>query len=282
VADAPRVPAALPAEPVVRPEHIAEAEQIAALLRPLGPLRASARALMGVTLFTAIAPRIAEEPVVRSAFRFLSRLAESPERVEQLTLRGAGGIVVLTLLGPLAASGPVLVAALPSRGGLGLLEVLSRRAATAYRAAHSRATGDTPPLAPATSSGDLVPAAVPARVVALARGLPGLGPVSPFVLEDAPAETRLLLLLGPGVDAHAVGRLARDLYQVAGITDDLGGVGPVQSIVLRLGARRLHIRALQGATTGCTLLVASGSGEERPGLTRREVERVAARLGSAS
>jgi hypothetical protein len=266
---------------VVQPEHIAEAEQIAALLRPLGPLRASARALMGVTLFTAIAPRIGEDPVVRAAFRFLSFLAESPEPVEQLTLRGAGGLVVLTLLGPLGAGGPVLVAALPSRGGLGLLEVLSRRAATAYRAAHPRTTGSAPALAPAPWGG-LVTAAVPARVVALARGLPGLGPVSPFVLEDPLAEIRLYLLLGPDVDARAVGRLAHDLHQVAGITGDLGGVGPIQSIGLRVGARRIHIRALQGATSGCTLLVASGSPEERPGLTRREVERVAARLGSAS
>jgi hypothetical protein len=277
----PRIPEAPAGEPVVRPEHVAEAERIAALLRLLGPLRASARELMGVTLFTAVGPRVDEDAVIRSAFRFLSFLAASPEPVEQLTLRGAGGIAVLTPLGLPETGGPVLVAALPSRGGLAVLESLSRRAAAAYRAAHPSPGGDRvhrPP--PASTDLTLVP--VPLQMVALARGLAGLGPVSPMVLEDATAEMRLCLMLGPGSDARGLARLARDLYQVVGVTGDLGGVGPVQSIALRLGGRRVHIRALQGPTTRCTLLVASGGGEDRPGLARREVERVAARLGSAS
>jgi hypothetical protein len=101
-------------------------------------------------------------------------------------------------------------------------------------------------------------------------------------MEDATTGIRLYVLLGPDMDARTLGRLARDLYQLAGVTDDLGGVGPVQSMVLRLGTRRVHIRALQGAASGCTLLVAAGSGEDRPGLARREVERAAARLGSVS
>jgi hypothetical protein len=92
----------------------------------------------------------------------------------------------------------------------------------------------------------------------------------------------LYLLLRPGVDGRALGGFARDVYQVMEVEDDPGGVGPVHSIVLRLGDQRVVIRPVAEAPGRSTLLVAGGGGEDRPGLAQLQLDRLAARLPGAS
>ena len=56
-----------------------------------------------------------------------------------------------------------------------------------------------------------------------------------------------------------------------------GGIGPVQSVVVRLGSQRVVVQPVAVAGGRSTLLVAAT--DHRPGLTRLQLERVAARLG---
>lgn len=275
-------PEAGPVEAVPRPDHAAETRRIAARLRPVGRLPVTTHALMGVTLFTACSPRLAHEVVVRSAFRFLAALMQTPgpHPVTQATLRGAAGAMVLTPLGPLRGGGPVLVAAVPTRGSLALLEVLSRRIAAEQPAAGgASASPDVAAHGPAAAT-ELRPAPVPPRVDTLARAVDACGDVAPIALQDPTGQVLLYLLVKPGVDGRALGRFARDVYQVMEVDDDPGGVGPVHSIVLRLGDERVVIRPVTEVPGRSTLLVAGG-GEDRPGLAQLQLDRVAARLPGA-
>jgi hypothetical protein len=282
---APTPAATLPAPPVMEPaaatEHAADLQRIAALLRPVAPLETGVHTLMGVTLLAACSPRLARAAVVQSAFRFLSFASGCARPMSQATLRGSNGAVVLTPLGPLQGGGPVLVTALAGRGALALLEVLSRRAAVEYWTTHPAS-----PVEPAVETGetrgahDLADVEVPARLQALGRSL-GWTVATPRALKERTGRVLLYLLLPAGVDGTEVAELARDLYEALTADDDPGGVGPIQSLVLRLGSQRVIVKPVSEAPEGSTLLVAA-AGDDRPGLVHRDVERIAARLSTAS
>lgn len=299
----PTPPATAPkAEEVRRPRVIdpgsaqlaAEAERIAALLRPVGPIKVETQVVRGVTLFTAGSeitlftacwPRLPKNAVARSAFRFLSFLAARPKPgpVTQATLRGSGGAMVLTPLGPLSAGGPVVVSAIPNRGTLALLEILSLRVAAEYRvtAATLSVATDAPAAGPRSPT-DLQEAPVPPQVDLLARSLGASGPVAPLVLQDRARQVLLYLLLPPGVDGPQLGQLAWDLYGAMAAEDDPGGIGRIESIVLRLGPQRVVVKPIPEAGGRSALLVSADGGEERPGLAQLELERAAARLRASS
>jgi hypothetical protein len=262
---------------------VVSAEDIAQALAGVEPLRVDTHALMGIVVYTACSPRLAEDAVVRAAFRFLSFLAESPggEAVTQTTVRGAAGAMVLTPLGPLGAGGPVLAAAIPQRGALALLEILSLRVAAAYRASEPSPTGLAAGSTLATASPvGLGEAPLPPRLEGLARSLTACGPLRPLGLTDQTGQLLLYVLAGPGVDAHGVGRFAADLYRVMEIDGDPGGVGPFQSVVVRLGDQRVVVRPVAEAPGHSTVLVAAGPASDRPGLAQLQVERAATRLAA--
>ncbi len=273
---------------------LTEADRIAALLRPVGPIKVEPQVVRGVTLFTAgleitlftaCSPRLPKNAVARSAFRFLSFLAARPKPgpVTQATLRGSAGAMVLTPLGPLSAGGPVVVAAIPNRGALALLEILSRRVAADYRVTHAALSVATDaPAAGPQSPTDLQEAPVPPQVDLLARSLGACGPVAPLVLEDRARQVLLYLLLAPGVDGPQLGRLACDLYGAMAAEGDPGGIGRIQSIVLRLGSQHVVVKPVPEAGGRSALLVSAGGGEERPGLAQLALERAAARLRASS
>lgn len=293
---APREPAPLPVlaapEPPAPPEPAPEpprprlgAGDIARVLAPVGGLEVDGQALMGVTLFTACPPRLARDAVVNAAFRFLSFLAESADAhaVSQTTLRGSAGAMVLTPLGPLSAGGPVLAAAIPRRGALALLEILSLRVAAEYRAAQAglRPPGGAP-VAPEAPVPGFREAPAPPRMDALARSLAGAGALRPACLEDPTGRLLLYLLLAPDADPQRLGRFASDLYRVMEIEGEPGGVGPFQSVVVRLGSQRVVVRPVTASAGRSTLLVAATAGDARPGLAQLQLERVAARLATPS
>lgn len=279
----PAVPAAPAPTPSLRPIHLAEARKIAAVLGRYGSLKVEAQVVMGLTLFTAASPRLAKDAVLGAAFRFLPLLAESPgpEPVSQATLRGAGGAVVLTPLGPMEAGGPVLVVAVSQRGALALLELLSRRIAAEYRGTHPELTAggglaDVPPPARPT----LGDTPVPREVGALAAGLDAFGPVAPSALSDAEGQARLYLFLAPGVDTARVAHVAWALSRATELDGEAGGITPLSSIVLRLGRQRVVVRPGAAAPGPATLLVAAGEDLGRPGLAYRQLEQAAARLAA--
>jgi hypothetical protein len=259
--------------------------EIARGLAPAGPLEVETRSLMGIALHTARSPRLAGDAVVGLAFRFLSFLAESPgaQAVTQTTIRGGAGAMVLTPLGPLAGGGPVLAVAVPHRGGLALLEILSLRIAADYRAARaglgSAVAAGGPGVAAPPPLGE---EPVPPRVEALARSITVGGPLRPLCVADSAGRLVLYLLVGPEVDPQWIGRLACDLYRVMGVEDAPGGVGPIQSVVVRLGSQRVVVSAVAENPERSTLLVAAGPADPRPGLGRLQLERLAARLAGAS
>jgi hypothetical protein len=258
-------------------------EEIVRALARVGSLTVGTHALMGIVVYTTCSPRLAEDAVVRAAFRFLSFLAENPsaQAVTQTTIRGAAGAMVLTPLGPLGTGGPVLAAAIPQRGALALLEILSLRVAADYRvrepAAAPRAAGSAPVPA---SPGGLEEAPVPSRVEGLARALTACGPLRPLGFMDPTGQLLLYVLTGPGADAHGIGRFAAGLYRVMEIDGDPGGVGPFQSVVVRLGDQRVVVRPVAEAPGHSTVLVAAGPASDRPGLVQLQIERAAARLAA--
>jgi len=284
--DIPVEPVSFPEPAVLAPSATptppASTEWIARALAGVGPLAVDTKPLMGIVVYTACSPRLAEDAVVRAAFRFVSFLAESPgaEAVTQTTVRGAAGALVLTPLGPLGAGDPVLAAAIPQRGSLALLEILSLRVAAEYRASQldapsgARVFLSQPTWAPFR----LGEAPVPPRVEGLTRLLTACGPLQPLCFKDRAEKLVLYLLVAPTVDARSIGRLAADLYRVMAIDGEPGGVGPYQSVVVRLGDQRVVVRPVAETPGRSTVLVAAGPASERPGLVQLQVERAAARL----
>lgn len=279
----PAVPAAPAPTPSLRPIHLAEARKIAAVLGRYGSLKVEAQVVMGLTLFTAASPRLAKDAVLGAAFRFLPLLAESPgpEPVSQATLRGAGGAVVLTPLGPVEAGGPVLVVAVSQRGALALLELLSLRIAGEYRGTHPELTaGGGLSDVPRPARPRLGDTPVPREVGALAASLDAFGPVAPSALSDAGGQARLYLFLAPGVDTARVGHVAWALSRATELDGEAGGITPLSSIVLRLGRQRVVVRPVAAAPGRTTLLVAAGGDLGRPGRAYRQIEQAAAQLAA--
>jgi hypothetical protein len=270
-------------EAAPRAEGTIDEAQVKALLAPVGALAVESQTLMGIELFTACSPRLANDAVVQAAFRFLSFLAESPgaQPVTQTTIRGRAGALVLTPLGPLGGGGPVLAAAIPQRGALALLEILSLRIAAEYRATRAvlAATASEPPR-PVATLAPLAETPVPPRVELLARSLTAGGPLRALCFEDPTGPRLLYLLVGPDVDARAIGAFASDLYRVMEVDGQPGGVGPFQSVVVRLGSQRVVVRPVAATAERSTLLVTAGPGDDRPGLARLQLERLAGRLAA--
>ena len=272
-------PVVEPSPPAPPPLPMLEPAEISRTLAPAGALAIEYQTLMGIGLYMACGPRLRESVVTSMAFRALALLAEAPtaQAITQVTLRGAAGALVVTPLGGRPGSGPVLAVALPQRGALALLEILALRVAGEYRAAH--AAGAAPPATAGTPAGTFREVPVPARVGALVRSRASGESLRPISLENG--SLTLHLLLDPGADAERLGRLASDLYRLVELEAEPGGVGPLQSVVVRLGSQRVVVQPVAPEGGRSTLLVAATPAADRPGLTRLQLERVAGRLGGA-
>jgi hypothetical protein len=253
-----------------------QARQIAARLAPLlHGLEIGQRDGAGTTLVTVVAPTLSEDSVVRTAARIVPFLADArlPERVSQATLTAAGATVVLTPFGAPDAGGALLVTAVASRASLAWLERLSRTAAREAQVDAGNGKHAGPEGAPGAGI-ELRAASVPTAVRELAGSLTAFGPVAPTLLRDHAGALSACLFLPSSLDALPLARFARDLYAAL----DGAEIGRVASVILKLGARRVVLRSMDGGSGHVTMLVGAGR-IDRPGLARIELDRAATRLG---
>ena len=212
---------------------------------------------------------------MRTAARLVGFLADArlPEPVTQATLTAAGATIVLT---PFESpdAGAMLLTAVVSRASLAWLERLCRIAAREVQlgAGNGKHNG---PRSEAGAGLELRAANVPAAVRDLAGSLTAFGPVSPTLLRDHAGALSACLFLPSSLDALPLARFARDLH----LALEGAEVGPVTSVILKLGAHRLVLRAMDGASGSVTMLVGVGR-IDRPGLARIELDRAATRLGA--
>jgi hypothetical protein len=266
-------------EPPSTGEHTkgGPARRIAALLTPLvSGLEIGQRGGAGTTLVTVIAPTLDEDSVVRSAMRIVPFLGDArlPERLIQVTLAAAGVTVVLTPFGSSEAGGALLVTAVASRAGLAWLERLSRTAAReapveAANGQHAEARNG------AGEQRELSATDVPPAVHELASSLTAFGAVGATMLRDRAGALSACLFLPRSLDAMPLARFAHDIYEVLAGAE----IGPVTSVILKLGGHRVVLRAMDGAAGHVTMLVGGGR-IDRPGLARIELDRAASRLGA--
>ena len=83
------------------------------------------------------------------------------------------------------------------------------------------------------------------------------------------------LFLPSSLDALPLAQFARDLYGALGGAE----IGRVASVILKLGARRVILRSMDGESGNVTMLVGVGR-IDRPGLARIELDRAATRLAA--
>src|SRR5262245_28780446 len=250
-----------------------QARRIATMLTPL--LKIGQRDGAGTTLMTVVAPTVSEDAVVQTATRVVPFLSDArlPGRVIQATLTAPGTTLVLTPFGSADAGGSLLVTAVASRASLAWFERLSRTVAGQSQGhpgdGRRSAREDNHGSAAALRS-----ASVPAAVLELASSLTAFGPVTPTLLCDEAGALSTYLFLPSALDALPLARFARD------VDDALEGaeIGRVGSVILNLGAHRMVLRAIDGASGHVTMLVGVGR-IDRPGLARIELERAATRLG---
>ena len=267
---------AAPANVAAESGRSEQARRIATLLAPLlNGLEIGQRDGAGTRLVTVVAPTISEDSVVRTAARLVPFLADTrlPEPVTQATLTAAGATIVLT---PFESpdAGAILLTAVVSRASLAWLERLCRIAAREVQlgAGNGKHNGSR---SEAGAGIELRAANVPAAVRDLAGSLTAFGPVSPTLLRDHAGALSACLFLPSALDALPLARFARDLH----LALEGAEVGPVTSVILKLGAHRLVLRAMDGASGSVTMLVGVGR-IDRPGLARIELDRAATRLGA--
>ena len=121
---------------------------------------------------------------------------------------------------------------------------------------------------------ELRAATVPATVREVAGSLTAFGAVTPTLLRDHAGTLSACLFLPRSLDALPLAGFARDLHLALAGAE----IGPVTSLTLKLGAHRLVLRALNGASGHVTMLMGVGP-VDRPGLARIELDRAASRLG---
>ena len=259
--------AAPPVDPARRGD-LAAALEIAALLTPIGPLNAAVDAEDGVTLVSLSSPGLSVPTVSAAARLMLPILAggRGPWPVDQLTLRGPEGALVLTPLPPERSGGRVLVTAVPPQGSLALLEILCRRAA----ACHGGGAGSRPERATGGDRSDLLEVEPSTRIRDIGASLSAVGPVVPSAFRDADAETVVYLFLPAECDAQAIAGFAHALGRAMLMAGRSGM--PMQSAELAVGGRRLMLR-LADLARGCAdIIVVAGGRIDRPGLAHRQLE----------
>jgi hypothetical protein len=105
--------------------------------------------------------------------------------------------------------------------------------------------------------------------------LTAFGSVAATMLRDRDGALSACLFLPRSLDAMPLARFAHDLYELL----EGAEIGPVTSVILKLGSHRVVLRAMDGAAGHVTMLVGGGR-IDRPGLARIELDRAASRLGA--
>ena len=258
-------------------ESRGDAETLAALLAPWETAALKEVQVGDFAIISVSATGLAGSAVAAAAGRLSPLIARrAPRHVDQATLRGVGGTLVLTPVGSGWSTGTVLAVGLRPGGPLARLEILARRAAAAHV-----------PASPSADQRDVTPAArfdaapPPAAAAVAAEDLEAFGPLTAQSYREPTSGALIHCFVSPGASAAELAPFAWELAQVMAQGAQAGELGSFHSAVLRSGRERIEIRWL-GSTTGpAPVLVVAGADTGRPGLARLQVERTAARLSGA-
>ena len=242
------------------------------LLAPLDEVQVGDFAIVSVS-----AAGLAGGAVASAAGRLSPVIARrAPRPVEQATLRGVGGTLVLTPVGSGWKTGTALAVGLRAGGALARLEILARRAAAAHDPPGSMVR---PHEAMPAARLDTEPP--PAAVAAAAQDLDAFGPLQAQSYREPGSGALIHCFVPPGASAAELAPFAWELAQSMAQSPQAGPLGSFHSAVLRSGTERVEIRRLPSTAGPAPVLVVGGVDTGRPGRARLQVERVAARLGAA-
>ena len=262
-------------------DRLRHSRNLAAVLTPFGALEVGSSSIEGVTLFTFNSSALPADSVMRTAASTLPFLmsGQAPWAIDQVTVHRERGAIILTPLGPVDSGGPVMVASVGRVGSLAMLELVCLKAAREHRLAYPAPPSRRGP--PDRAGSDLQyetrdSGALPLGF--LAGDLNAFGRVSPAVLRDSSGGAEVCVFLAPGEDSRAVAGFSVDVCRALTREGDEPSQGALQSVVFRLGERRLVVRPVKGTPGRFSVLVAVGQSVARPGLAHRQIERAAALL----
>ncbi len=268
------IPAELPPAPL--PERRRHAEMVAALMGPLNTAAFEEAHIGDFDIISVSTAGMQGSMVAAAAGRLSSVIARGvPQPIEQVTLRGLGGALVLTPVGSGWSSGTTLAVGTRPGSALARLEMLARRAIR-----HEREL----PAVPARGGAPLarLEAIPPPRAVtAAAEGLTIFGPLAAQSFREPASGAVVHCLVSPGTVAADLAPFAWELAQAMAQSAPAEALGVFHSAVLRSGSTRVEIRRLPSAAGLALILVVGGIDTGRPGLARLQVERTAARLSVA-
>ena len=265
-------------------DRLRQSRNLAAVLTPFGALEVASTSIEGVTLFTFNSSVLPTASVLRTAactLRFLMS-GQAPWTVDQLTVRRERGVIILTPLGTVDSGGPVMVASVGRVGSLAMLELVCLKAAREHRLAYPAPPARREPSEGAGSGSQYETRDSGALSLGfLAGDLNAFGRVAPTVLRDSAGGAEVCVFLAPGEDSRAVAGFSVDVCRALTLGGDEPALGALQSVVFRLGERRLVVRPVKGAPGRFSVLVAAGESVDRPGLAHRQLERAAVLLRTA-
>ena len=262
-------------------DRLRQSRNLAAVLTPFGALEVGSTSIEGVTLVTFNSSDVPTDVMLRTASSTLSFLmsGRAPWTVDQLTIRRERGTIILTPLGAVDSGGPVMVASVGRVGSLAMLELVCLKAAREHRLAYPAPPARREPLE-RTESGSQYETRDSGGLPLgfLAGDLNAFGRVAPTVLRDSAGDAEVCVFLAPGEDSRAVAGFAVDVCRALTLEGNAHLLGALQSVVFRLGPRRLVVRPVKGVPGRFSVLVAAGETAGRPGLAHRQLERAATLL----
>ena len=266
-----------PAEPPTpAPERRGRAEMVAALMAPLGTAALEEGHIGDFTVISVSTAGMHGGTVAAAAGRLSPLIARGvPQPIEQVTLRGPGGVLVLTPVGSGWTSGTTLAVGMRAGGALARLEMLARRAARHEPELPSAPVRGGAPLA------RLEATPTPPAIAAAAEDLTIFGSLAAQSFREPASGAVVHCLVSPGVSAAELAPFAWELAQAMAQSASAEALGVFHSAVLRSGSTRVEIRRLPSAAGLAFILVVGGTDTGRPGLARLQVERTAARLSVA-
>ena len=263
-----------PPVPQERPDH---AERIAALVAPLEAATLDEARVGDFTIIGVSTAGMAGGAVTAPAGRLspvIARATSPP--IGQVTLRGVGGMLVLTPVGSGWSGGTVLAVGMRSGGALARLEMLTSRAAAGEALGPLRA-----PARGGAPFARLVETETPPALAASAEDLTALGPLAAQSYCEPASGAVVHCLVSPGIASADLAPLAWELAQVMAQSAPGEALGAFHSAALRSGSMRVEIRRLPSAVGPAPVLVVGGPDRGRPGLAHLQVQRTAARLSRA-
>jgi len=271
--------------PAIETRYVAlpqgNAERLAALLAPWETAALDEAQVGDFAVISVSAAGLSGSVVAAAAGRLSPVIARrAPRPVEQATLRGVGGTLVLTPVGSGWNTGMALAVGVRPGGSLARLEMLARRAAAAHEPSSPAESRQTlPQTVPTTARFD--PAPPPPAAAAAAEDLEAFGPLTAQSYREPASGTLIHCFVPPGASAAELAPFAWELAQAMAQGPQAGPLGSFHSAVLRSERERLEIRRLPSAAGPAPVLVVGGADTGRPGLARLQVERAAVRLSAA-